>query len=1505
MTRCCFIKIVSFVVVLLLVVTTGSSQIENRNLFPTPNAASLGMHGQVPVDYFSGLPQIEVPIYELKSGSISVPIKIAYHAGGIKPADHSSWVGQGWSLMANGMITRVINDMPDEYIAMGLAYTEASNYPDLPTSINANKDGFFYNYGLLSDTAWTGSKLANEYNLLYPNAAVYTQAQTNAFSHRKDKAPDEFVFNFLGMGGSFFMGQDGTWKLKSKQGLNFKVDFVTGPYIVQDPACTFSGSIVYNCLTKFILTGNDGTKYYFGADTISNANASCRRYGTCTGGFVQDWGLGKKNFNSDDSTAIEFTRINPGGGDALKGRDGGTVPLSWYLTKIKTPNGDSVTFKYSRDGYQIINSPAGSQYQFTCPTCYQTSGGGGSVSGADDQLSILDGVTLTSINGLNGSVKFNKSKANILDYTLVGWSIPQNTIDLFCAYGWELFNGGMPTCSSSEVAAKRSTFVKLDSININSGNKNLLSYYFKYTENSANRLFLDSMVLAGNDYTSAAITRFSYNNKAGLSGIPYETVKVDHWGYYNGVNPFCSYFSNPGTCSGTFNWSNLLNPSITNYYNSRSPNQDSMQLGVLNGITYPTGGSTQLVWEANSFSKTIDQSYTNNNFSISISDKNSTITGPGLRIRQINSTAGFNAPTLTKNYIYNRDYIHHSSFLSSGVLNGPLPNYYDTYLLSGVFSYTIWTSYNRSPMHQTSGSLLTYSNVIEQNSDGSMKEYIFSNHDNSYADRAPTASVYFNYTNFNFQDFRSNSTELERGLLLQENTYNQGSTLLQRKIYQYNNDPTRFNSSVRRYLNVSKFALAGWIFCNSATLNHGAGFFPSNPIYQGADIYALETYTYYPFLKSDTTIQYDQNGINPLTTINNYSYDSYRNRKTISTYTSKGETLLSTTNYCNDNITGLSASALQGKNILTSFGMSAIPLETIITRNSNPLKYSRIDYIPITTQLNPFAVPSTSFESNGNGTTETKIQYINYDSKGNILEYIDRNGVPVSFDWGYNKEYPTVKVLNATNTLHDSVYVYNTSATSSNSFMIGASAGSGYSSTITFTQTQTGFITIAGGTPAPGAMVTTSFTLSGPSNQSGNICNVNSGTGCGSTPSSITFNNMPAGVYTLNFSSSTTFGSYQFNFTVNCTYQGTAVGSTTVGVKEYFYEGFEETAGANVLSDIPHTGTNYFNTNYTTSFIPPPTGKSYIIQWWNYANSRWNLNQQAFTGNITLTGPVDDIRIFPTDAQMNTFTYEPLKGVSSMWDINNKVVYYEYDAVNRLYLVRDQDKNILKRYCYNYAGLTDNCTYTTAPVWQSTGVIRCKPCPSNASYITNMQQHQEKDVNFQSSTYNTLRWVDDNVAGSCVITPDWQNTTTALRCQKNGSNQNTGYQEQEQKDMNPCSPTYNTLRWITAGYNTTACPLPPQVTITGTTSFSCSGTKTSSGVITAPSGYLTTVNLAANGASGTYTLSVTISGGVNMTRSVSNGTTSFTFTMPASGSVNWSGTLTCPNTSGSGNITVQ
>jgi len=62
----------------------------------------------------------------------------------------------------------------------------------------------------------------------------------------------------------------------------------------------------------------------------------------------------------------------------------------------------------------------------------------------------------------------------------------------------------------------------------------------------------------------------------------------------------------------------------------------------------------------------------------------------------------------------------------------------------------------------------------------------------------------------------------------------------------------------------------------------------------------------------------------------------------------------------------------------------------------------------------------------------------------------------------------------------------------------------------------------------------------------------------------------------------------------------------------------------------------------------------------------------------------DDIRFYPMDAQMTTYTYEPLIGVTSVSDINSKPTIYEYDGLGRLVLVRDFLGDILKKYDYNY-----------------------------------------------------------------------------------------------------------------------------------------------------------------------------------------------------------------------------
>ena len=77
-----------------------------------------------------------------------------------------------------------------------------------------------------------------------------------------------------------------------------------------------------------------------------------------------------------------------------------------------------------------------------------------------------------------------------------------------------------------------------------------------------------------------------------------------------------------------------------------------------------------------------------------------------------------------------------------------------------------------------------------------------------------------------------------------------------------------------------------------------------------------------------------------------------------------------------------------------------------------------------------------------------------------------------------------------------------------------------------------------------------------------------------------------------------------------------------------------------------------------------------------------------------------------------------------------------------------------------------------------------------------------------SPTYNQLRWVAVDV--NCSVCPkpeNWQGTGN-YRCVKNGSNNNTGMQEREERNTETCSSTYNQVRWVSNGQNTGACPLP-------------------------------------------------------------------------------------------------
>jgi len=112
--------------------------------------------------------------------------------------------------------------------------------------------------------------------------------------------------------------------------------------------------------------------------------------------------------------------------------------------------------------------------------------------------------------------------------------------------------------------------------------------------------------------------------------------------------------------------------------------------------------------------------------------------------------------------------------------------------------------------------------------------------------------------------------------------------------------------------------------------------------------------------------------------------------------------------------------------------------------------------------------------------------------------------------------------------------------------------------------------------------------------------------------------------------------------------------------------------------------TGSFTVDNSTSMI---TGRSISGGWVYYEHTVTNVN----TASVSGVGAIDELRVYPKGAQMSTTTYRPLVGVTSECDHNNHITYYEYDGYGRVTLARDQDRNIIKKFCYKYWNETGSC----------------------------------------------------------------------------------------------------------------------------------------------------------------------------------------------------------------------
>lgn len=173
--------------------------------------------------------------------------------------------------------------------------------------------------------------------------------------------------------------------------------------------------------------------------------------------------------------------------------------------------------------------------------------------------------------------------------------------------------------------------------------------------------------------------------------------------------------------------------------------------------------------------------------------------------------------------------------------------------------------------------------------------------------------------------------------------------------------------------------------------------------------------------------------------------------------------------------------------------------------------------------------------------------------------------------------------------------------------------------------------------------------------------------------------------------------------------------------------------------------TTYIITYWTTNAVPVSiTGASNITL--AAQQNGWKLYTQTISGltsvTISGTGLIDELRLHPKNANMLTTTYDPMVGPTSVCDANNTIMYNEYDALNRLIIVRDKDLNILSKNEFSNTNLI-----STTPNWQGNGEVSCS-MPLRGVIDTG-----QTNINIYSDTYNAKRFVfGSDSSNACVPT---------------------------------------------------------------------------------------------------------------------------------------------------------
>ncbi|MEP1035100.1 RHS repeat domain-containing protein [Ekhidna sp.] len=270
----CHLTIVS-----LLVFAQETIRPEISVIPPSPNAAAINKFVDVPVSFYTGTPNITIPLFTLQVEGISLPISLDYHASGLKVEEKASNVGAGWRLNAGGVITRSIHGLPDEVYNAG-TFNSGEQRGLFQTSFivspNNSNDSLYTNGGALD---WT---YINSCDVYYPVLSDGTTSRpVDPLDHLAggnwDLEPDMYHLSYPGGSSKFIFERDGSlFELMEDDIVFNKYPFTSNASkrCVGCPAIT-ANSDPTNTDYSFGINDQNGISYTYGDVERTTAVSGC------------------------------------------------------------------------------------------------------------------------------------------------------------------------------------------------------------------------------------------------------------------------------------------------------------------------------------------------------------------------------------------------------------------------------------------------------------------------------------------------------------------------------------------------------------------------------------------------------------------------------------------------------------------------------------------------------------------------------------------------------------------------------------------------------------------------------------------------------------------------------------------------------------------------------------------------------------------------------------------------------------------------------------------------------------------------------------------------------------------------------------------------------------------------------------------------------------------------------------------------------------------------------